>query len=277
MLDNSIQIRIRRLSAAETRAHGSTLTANLLAAQSRFNARGVLRSSMFAQAGKKVAAENLTVRAKIIWESIVRVLRIHNIASTPELASDLRAIYRSLLETQLTEINASLHQQCGRIVAGMSSNIQGLLSLDVEFAHHIEQYDVEIDLFCDGLIQGQEIRGTGDTYIFNAALGAFQTGDHANANVVQNVSNEHKTALIVTLRDVGQAIREYADFGDDYKRELLEIVADGEAELKEEQPNQTRFRSAMQTIGSTLRGMATASGVYSALKSALNPFNIFLP
>jgi len=276
-LDKSIETRIRGLSVVENRAHGTALTDNLLAAQSQFNARGVLRSSMFANAGKRIAAENLAARAQTTWESIVRVLRISNVPSAPELASNLRAIYGSLLETQFNEINASLHQQCGRIIAGMSSNTQGLLSLDSEFAHLIEQYDIEIDLFCDGLEQGRDNHGAGDAYIFNAAIGIVQTGDHTNANVIQNVSEEHRATLVAALRDAGQAIQENADFGDDQKRELLEIVADGEAELNEERPNQTRFRSAMQIVGSTLRGMATASGAYQALKLALNPFGINLP
>lgn len=123
----------------------------------------------------------------------------------------------------------------------------------------------------------QGAASSSSTYNFYGNVGAFQTGPGASANIIQNLGSEDKDALLNALNLVRDTLTLVRDLAAEQKDELLQMVDDSVKEVKSTNPNNTKLRTILTAIATTIQTVGSAQPAYQALKTALLPLGITLP
>ena len=183
------------------------------------------------------------------------------------------------MANHITEYHAELTEILSQNLS-MSISIDQV-SLDQDRDHAIQKHEVEIDLYLEALTQtvqaAEEQPAAAQQYNFYGAVGAVQTGARASANIVQNLDQGDKDALIQALELAREAVDHAQEIADIQKQEVSSIVDDINSELHSGAPNNTKLRALFTTIGTSIQTLASAQPAYQALKGALIPLGILLP
>ena len=99
----------------------------------------------------------------------------------------------------------------------------------------------------------------------------------AEANIVQNLGQDDRSAIEQALALARDAIASAEEIAEEKRHELVEIVDEATNELGRENPNSTKLQSLLATVASTIQTLASAQPAYQALKGALIPLGIMLP
>jgi hypothetical protein len=113
--------------------------------------------------------------------------------------------------------------------------------------------------------------------IQNSSVGAVQTGSHSIANVTQTVNAEGTVALKEALDLAAKALAQVGTIPGHNKDDVLELIADGKAELDKPKPNMSRLGSYLGTIGAVLSTVASLEPAYDAVKAAAGMLGYTLP
>lgn len=217
-------------------------------------------------------AHELELRAVIIWKSLVRVHRALPALSSDLLASELKQEFSKYLRSTADELTEYLSQELN-----IFSGKEKFTSLNDTYDHLIQKHEVEIDLYTDALTAQREEVAVPPQYNFYGNVGAVQTGANASANVVQNLSEGDKTALIEALDLVKTVVSKGWELDSIRQDELLDTVRECVSQINSDKPNNTLLRSALSTVAMTIQALASAGPAYQALKTALMPMGIMLP
>jgi hypothetical protein len=143
---------------------------------------------------KQMCANELELRAAIIWKSIVRVCRDLPGTASDLLGSDLKQEFSKYLNSTADELTSYLSQQLNVFSKFPGKNEWA--SLNETYNYLIQKHEVEIDLYIEYVTTQKEEIAVPPRYNFYGNVGAVQTGANALANVVQNLSEGDKTALM---------------------------------------------------------------------------------
>jgi len=238
-------------------------------------ASGNLESGRKVLQVRELCAHEIGLRATIVWQNLVRVHKIMGAGLTDSLTDDLKEFIGARVKEDYAELTRILSQNLTR-----SINI-GQVSLDETMEHAINKHDIEVDLYIDSLRQqpqGEENRDEQvSNYNFYGNVGAVQTGDSASANIVQNLGQDDKDALVQALQLARDALLAAQEMNESRKQDLINIVDEVSTELQTASPNSTKIQTLFQTVAISIQTIASAGPAYQALKSALVPIGIMLP
>ena len=114
------------------------------------------------------------------------------------------------------------------------------------------------------------------TYIFNASVGAVQTGGNSVAYVQQSADHSQlaglKSALEAVLIELAKA-----NLPADEREDAEELVQTIIAEVQKEKPNKLSLKSLLGGVATTIQTLGSTSEAYTALKAAATVAGITLP
>lgn len=238
-------------------------------------ASGSLHSSMTVLRIKETCEREIEIRAILVWQSLVRVIQTLGIESLNDITVDLKQFIRERINSSHAELTELLSQNL------MNMMKIDQVSLDEARDHVIAKHEIEIDLYIDTYKKRSEMGGA-DTekqsnYHFYGNVGAVQTGPGAEANIVQNLGQDDRSAIEQALALARDAIAAAEEIAEEKRHELVEIVDEATNELGRENPNSTKLQSLLATVATTIQTLASAQPAYQALKGALIPLGIMLP
>ena len=134
--------------------------------------------------------------------------------------------------------------------------------------------ELEIDLYLDGLMTAENEKAQ---LHFHGPVGAVQTGSHARADVLQNISAEDRGALTHALTALREAIENAQELQDGQRMELIEVAAECEQMSLTGIGNNTKLRGMLNVLATTIQTIGSAQPAYAALKLAVAPLGILLP
>lgn len=276
MLSPKLAERVNRLLDVQFVERRQILEAEIEAAKSMHNARGMLRSGAYVKCIQEICIRELEVRGVLTWQALVRVINLLG-EEDPRLNSptDLKTYFQG-----------RIHSSCDELSGNLSRNLFDIMPLEsVPLTpardHVIEKHNIEIDLFADTLETNRNARGARPpvtaNYNFYGNVGSVQSGDGSTANVVQNLGAGEKEALVQALNLAKDALNAAVGIAPTKRAELVAVVQEATAELNGSTPNNTKLHTLLSVIGTTVQSLASAPGAYAALKTTLIPFGITLP
>jgi hypothetical protein len=211
----------------------------------------------------------------LAWQCLVRAYQILGAPTSADLRTDLKNELNIYITQASNELKGSLAK--GLLSVSRSGDFSAKGSSVIQEAiHHSEQkHDIEIKLYVDSLDRRSTlVTGTSTQYNFYGNVGAVQTGDSSTANIVQNLGDGDKSALLEALALTRDAITAAAELPDIKRRELVEITKECEGAIKCGEPNNTKLLTLFNVLALTVQSLASAQPAYDALKTALLPLGV---
>lgn len=143
----------------------------------------------------------------------------------------------------------------------------------------LKKVGTEIDLFVYALQKKQGTRTGGEAPVFNiySPVGSIQTGDHSISNVTQNLDAEVRTKILDALHQISERLKDPNTFLAEPKAAIVELVDEGQQEIRKDKPNFTKLRSILSSVGGSIQTVASMKPAYEMLKQALTFLGISLP
>lgn len=272
MLDQKLQARFAQLLDVKVTERRRLFPQELGQFDAQAAARGMFQSSAHAHRIHHAHQHELDVRAILSWESLVRVHRTFGQPMSDTLRDDLKAEIHSHIDQAMAELTDSMNERLKKI------RINTSVSLIDSYNVTLKKHDVEIDLYVDSLSEstGSESAMT-QNYNFYGAIGSVQTGANATANIVQNLGADDRASLISAIQQVRDALTQAPSFGDQQRRELLEVADECVTQISNDSPNNTKLLTMFSVLGTAIQSIASAQPAYQALKLAVLPLGITLP
>ena len=264
-----------RLISSIREAQDVTLAAEVAKVASEMTGRGIIQSSPHAQCAGRAATNDLEVRAKLTWASLVRVHQTIGSPLYPDLPSHLKIYFREAMDSHLQAVLpiASRHQ--GR------DTYRSITELQVRngIARTIRAHDVEIDVYVESLRTRVASTSSADpnmaaTYNFYGDVGAVQTGPNAIANI-ESLSPDSRAQLVGALESLKEAFRAAPETAS--RTDLEEIVDDASTALSAERKNLTKLNALLFALSEAAQGIASVRPAYDALKAMFATAGVFLP
>lgn len=117
---------------------------------------------------------------------------------------------------------------------------------------------------------------TNQTFVFNAAVAAVQTGAQSVAYVQQSTDQnqfaELKKALESALSDISKS-----NISDETREDAKELILNTIAEIEKEKPNKFSLNSLVQGVAGMIQTLGSTEGAYNAIKVAAAVVGIPIP
>jgi hypothetical protein len=268
MLDQPLIDRITASIAAYLAPRGRTLTDNLRAAAHQLAARGMIGSGNAAVQFARIGADELTVRAKIIWNAIQRA---YEAACAP-----LDSATRNDLQGQITQHVNAHSFEVRAIVNGVVPPLPGQIRSTI--ITHIEetiatvtreilaQLSVEVGFYVDELRrQAAHPLPTGVT-INAGQIGAVQTGAYALAHI--SMSAQESAKLVEALDALRKALRASSEATPEQRAQGEELAGDLITAVKAERPNGPKISGLLGGLAATVQTVASLRPAWELVRDA---------
>lgn len=224
------------------------------------------------------------MRGPRVNSDLWRMARAVGIEARPDLAADLRVELREELDPHVGHLEALVRDTTARALGldgtGGTVHENAQLMLRVAYDRAREQLSVEIDLFVLSLEAAPSTAPPGGgsaTFNVYAPVGAIVTGAGASASVVQTLGTEDRRVIVEALDCFAETIRADRTLTAETRRDVIELVQDGQAEFRKERPNSLRVASVLTGLAVAVQTVAAIQPAYAMLKAALLPYGITLP
>lgn len=271
MLDQDLSDRFSRLLDVRIAERAKQFPAELRQLGAQASSKGMFNSGYHASQVLQAHERELEIRTIIAWESLVRAHKTLGSHLGNGIAAPFKAALHSMINAFAVDLSASLQSYAQRLPATVA------MSLTDAQRHLVKKHDIEVDLYEDSLMSSSKDQSKSPQYNFYGSVGAVQTGANSQANVVQNLGAADQAALVKALELTSEAIRNSGQLGDRQQKELLEIAAECESELRSSSPNNTRLLTMFNVLATSIQAVASAQPAYQALKVALLPLGVTLP
>lgn len=267
MLDSNVRTRIREYISAELRPRQRTLGIAIRDRQQEFalSGAGGLSSSGYVLAVADACRNELTVRARMIWSAVQRSHTMMVGKVDPQTLEDLQ----QQLEEYVTEhANAIAAQACER-VKGDGKRAHEVIRREVSERQGelIERLNVEAQFYVDAL-RAQEKRSADAPggMVFNAPVGAVQTGAYATVHV--SLSGPESDRLLGALERLRQSLSQNGEIESEQRRQADELVGDLLGAVKAETPNPPRIAGLLGGLAQTVRTVASLRPAWETVRDA---------
>lgn len=276
MLDSKISEYAERLIKIYFNERTKAINQEATQIANELAAKGALSSGISLTLFHRLCEREFEIRATIIWENLVRAHKTCASNLSDNLASDLKLEFKKFIDPEKTRLMEFLKEKF-RYTGTAEQAIQRL-NLDNIYAHVIDKHYIEIELYVETLSQHVKANVVlPNQYNFYGNIGAVQTGAYSSANAVQNIGIDNKEALSKALDLVQQTIISVIEINQSQKEELSELIQDCRNQLVSAKPNNTKLRTLLVTLATSIQMIADAQPAYQALKSALLVLGITLP
>lgn len=276
MLDRIISERIRILINVQFDERRNVFLLELSRLKREAAGAGSYRSGNTITKLCDLHSSEISSRAIIAWQSVVRAHQIFGVPLSADLRTDLKNELHQYITQASNELKSSLINEVQSLHLGDNSARAGS-AIEEAINHNRRKHDIEIDLYVDSLERRTQQAPVPQQYNFYGNIGAVQTGANASANVVQNLGGDDKTALIEALALAREAIRNASELGDTRQTEMIAIANECEEQVNSVQPNNTKLLTLLTVLGTTVQSIASAPAAYNAMKTALLPLGVNLP
>ncbi|MFC1732224.1 hypothetical protein ACFL6I_18100 [candidate division KSB1 bacterium] len=233
----------------------------------------------------ELCADEIKVRNHIAWQTLFRILTTSGIVFSEQLASEIQSNMSTCLKANFTEIKEIFCMNVTSASKDIISHLHKMLndSYDLSF----KKVNNEIDLFTiwlknTELSQNKKIKTHDEKFkiiVMNnySPVGSIQIGNYTSATVTKIINKDDKKELIKALDIVEKGISAIEKITTFPKDEVVDLVQESKNELSKDNPNKTKLRGLISTIGQSLQSVATLHSAYQALKSAALFLGINLP
>jgi hypothetical protein len=223
---------------------------------------------------KELCILTIKNRAQMAWQTYFRFLTTAGISYSDTLADELKSMVAKHLPEGMFN---NLMKETAELVR--SPRLFSNTDLEQARKNALRKIGTEIDLFVYSLKTKTEIKDKESSIIqnFYAPVGAIQTGDSSIANVTQSIDTEVREQLRQVLDEISSMVSKGSIDLPYPKNEIIEIVLEGQEELKKESPNITKLRGMLSAVGTAIQTIASMKPAYEALKQALTYLGISLP
>ncbi len=279
MVDQEIIRIARNRTQIEISEQNARIKEEIERIKAEMSARGTLHSSMTLKRITDICADAVKTRGQLTWQTYFRFLTTAGISHSDTLANELKELVSYHLPEQLGDLKGYVKQNADLVG---SPNLFDRLAheLDKARAVTLAKVGTEIDLFVHSLRKKEEmkIEGKNSTVVnIYSPVGSIQTGDYATANVTQHLDADVRAALSEALNQIAVMLADSNIALPQPKAEIVELVDEGQQELKKNTPNITRLRSLLSAVGGSIQTVASMKPAYEMLKQALTFIDISLP
>lgn len=248
-LDEQIEKLISQRVQLELQDSRRVLDAKILDVVNSHSARGVLQSSMTAEALVKIVAEDARDRIRAIWGIIHRTTASANVEINEQSEQDLAKLLVSLAKENTDDLPAYYKERTSKYVR---NGLVDKLAPDVESAieNETEIQLNELKLFALNYRNRSEA-SAGPTVNVYGTAGSIQTGSHAVANV--NIQVKSAGELKQLLENIERDLDSIDGFPEADREEIKAVILDGKTELDKPAPNKTRIKGSLSGIADALR------------------------
>lgn len=262
MLDQSIIDRISASITAYLSPRDRTLTDNLRAAASQLAARGMIGSGNTGAQFARIGADELTVRAKIIWNAIQRA----HVASGAPLASETQTDLQKQIDQHVKTHSFQVQALVNEVVPPLNGHIRSTIITHIQETittgtHQIlAQLAVEAGFYVDDLRrQAAQPSPTAPVTIHAGHIGAVQTGAYAVAHI--SMTAQESARLTEALEKFRQALQASSEASAEQRTQGEEIAGELITAVKAGKPNGPK-------ISGLLGGLATSVQTIASLRPA---------
>jgi hypothetical protein len=273
MLDSKLTELAGKMIKTQLDERTEQLAREISQAQAEATMRGVGRSGAVLQMVHDICARDIGLRALIVWQNLLRVLSEAGVQSSKSLVNDLK----EEISKYQGAIYSEPYNRLEKVIQNVGTRVD--LSLTDALDRAITKVNSEIELFALKLQRYVETQGNQSSPVFNfySPVGAVQTGPSAIASVVQNLGAEDRKAILDALQVVQKGLDAVETLPAVPKEEIVDLVAETQAELDKPKPNNTRLRTSLVAIATAIQTVANLQPAYQAIKTALLPLGISLP
>jgi len=243
--------------------------------------RGVLASGMTVVRITSACIDAVSKAKDGAWQELKSVLDHAEVDFYPDLASDIKGVLKSISPNLASELNARVAREA-QVVSGKSaardfSSVRNRIDTAIRTADH--KVGLDVDLYVLGLNNSASPGpGTNEPIInIYGTVGIVQTGNQASADISVGLDGSSSGELIQSLEMLSTKLAAMSELPAHSITEITEIVDDGINELKREEPNQTKLRSMMATIGSAIHGVGQLKPAYDSMKMLGKLIGVDLP
>lgn len=279
MVDQKIVRIARERAQLEIVEQTARLKEDIERVKAEMSARGVLCSGMTLKRITGICVDAVKIRVQLVWQIYFRFLTTSGISYSDTLANELKELVSYHLPEKLGDLKGYVRQISALI---RSPNLFDKVApeLDSARAAALAKIVTEIDLFVHALRKKYEIKTEGESStIFNiySPVGSIQTGEYSISNVTQSLDADVRTALSEALNKISAMLTDSNITLPQPKVEIVELVDEGQQELKKNNPNFTKLRTLLSAVGCSIQTVANMKPAYDTLKQLLTFLNISLP
>lgn len=279
MLDKDIVRIAKERVLLEISDQNANLQLEIARIKEEANARGTFGSGSTILRIANLCNETIKARAQLIWQTLFRFITTAGITYSDDLADELKNVVAIHLPQELTDLKGLVRENAELI--GSPDLFVNLEPQMVEVRNAaLAKVDTEIDLFVHSLKKKVEMKEKeAASTIFNiySPVGAIQTGESSIANVAQNIDTEIREQLNKVLEEIASELAKSDSATPHPKGEIIELVQEGQEELKKSSPNMMKLRSTLSAVGISIQTVANMKPAYETLRQTLTFLGISLP
>lgn len=226
-----------------------------------------------------IYSEAVKNRAQLVWQIFHRFITTSGISYSEKLAEELKLMVVRHLPENLEDIKSFLQQDLKKIRA---SDLLTRLETQIDDAREyaLKKINTEIDLFIISLKNKAQMEADKlGANIFNiySPVGSIQTGTSSVTHVTQLITIEEKDKLLNALQNVEETINNLDSLPNHPKEEIIDLVQESKIEIGKEQPNTTKLKMLLSTVGASIQTLASIKPAYEVIKQALSCLGVSLP
>ena len=267
MLDKKIVELACRRTQLEMKEQWEQLRKELNTIKTKMAVQGGLGSGATLVRITDLCARAVNNRAHLIWHTLYRFITTTGIHYSDELSSELKALIAHELPEELPDFKGYIKNTI-KILNAPKTAEKLLDQLDNARDHALNKVGTEIDLFVQSLKKKSEMSGTGvESQIFNM---------YSPAGPIQTIDGELGRQLINALDAIKPGINQLQDLPEHSKSEIVDIIGDCRTELEKANPNITKLRCLLTTVGTSIQSHHSLKAGYDVLKQELTYLGISL-
>ena len=224
--------------------------------------RGALTSGMTIQQVRGTVLGEARVRANLIWYAIARGLTNAHTPLTSDLASDSKALVRTLLEAHTDDLVRHLDDAYRLMQKENDERVSDLI------APAIERVSSEIDYALLAARGEEKFKDDPSTVNIYQNQGIIQTGAYSSANLSLTFGPDEKLQLAEALLLARTSLESDPSSELQERTQALSLVTDAEEEIQRDQPNHVKLRAMLSGIAATVRTLGSAREAFEDLKAA---------
>lgn len=263
MIDDRVRGQAARQLTAEFRTRNVDLVAAMKAEQARLVPLGVAKSSRADLTFQKLASDELSTRAGMIWNALTRAQRAFG-SPGATLADDLRRSFDEFLQEHAVRIGEIVSAQCSfpTTKAAAQAHVKNTATrLSDIYGNEAEYFAHEVNT------RAANVGSTSITQNFNGPVGVVQNGAGSVAHV--NISQSEATRIADALLNLRNHIEVAQDLPTAARAQLVEVVDEAKAAVTVSTPNPAKVGAIVSGLGNLVQTVASLRPAWEVVRDAV--------
>ena len=272
MLEAEVLTHIRNTVAADLAQRDADLRLALQAVQRQLAAKGLALSGNALYEHARLGADELEIRARLIWAIIQRCQSTFGHPDLPDLLGGVQQQIAEYVTNHAAAVLAIVDTQ------GSSPTTATFVrdGLRTKRDQLIAKYQNDANFYVKAVIQAPTTAAPAAAVIINGGVVySLQTGDYSNATIQIDTAGSDR--LLQANTALMEAIKNAPDMGNDQRAQSLDIAADLLAAAKAQKPNGPKMLGLLGGLATGVQTVASVKPAWDAVKAAAAAIGITLP